>query len=129
MHAKRIFARNRRIPGRATGTTYFDLKWSSGRVSKRDIQFQGLKSAINFLNHRLKDIPQNERDSLTATLYAEVRKPGGGLGRLTLGSCIGEKSLADLFARSFSIWRELEHEEGDQKTFVPDVIDSDRDFL
>src|SRR3954467_10374757 len=81
VQVKRILSRNRQIPGKATGTTYFDLRWPSGRISKRDEQFHGLKAAIKFLQHRLRDIPQAERNSLSANLYAEVRKSSGGLGR------------------------------------------------
>jgi hypothetical protein len=122
VQVKRILSRNRQIPGKATGTTYFDLRWPSGRISKRDEQFHGLKAAIKFLQHRLRDIPQAERNSLSANLYAEVRKSSGGLGRISLGSCVGEKSLADLFEQAEVIWNELEHEDDNQKTFVPDVI-------
>jgi hypothetical protein len=123
MDVKLIYARNRRIPGRATGTAYFDLKWPSGRISKRDVQFGGLASAIKFLKHRLKEIPASERDSLSAELFAEIRKPVGSLGRVSLGSCVGERSLSELFKNAETAWTQLEHECDDQKVRIPDVID------
>ena len=65
----------------------------------------------------------SERGSLSAELFAEIRKPIGSLGRISLGNCVGEKSLQELFERAELAWNELEHESDDQRVFVPDVID------
>ena len=125
MQVGKIYPRNRRIAGRTTGTVFFDLRWSNGRITKRDVQFQTLKSAIKFLTDRLKYIPDSDKDSLEATLFAEIRKPIGSMGRISLATCIGEKSLPELFAQAESVWKELEHEDGDQKLVIPDVVDVD----
>lgn len=88
------------------------------------MQFQSLRIAIKFLKHRLNEIPLSERSSLSAELFAEIRKPIGSLGRISLGSCVGERSLPELFEVAESRWNELEHGDDDKKVFVFDVIDS-----
>lgn len=123
MKIKLVYPRRRRLSGRATGTAYFNLRWSSGSVTKRDVQFGSLASAIKFLKHRLKEIPLSERDSLFAELFAEVRKPTGGLGRFSLGTCIGETSLSGLFQRAEAAWNQLEREHDHQKLKVASTID------
>jgi len=123
MEINRIYPRNRRIPGRATGATFFDLRWTSGRVGIRDGHFQSLSSAIKFLKHHVRQIPLSERSSLSAELFAEIRRAIGSCGRISLGRCVGEKSLQELFERAEYAWNNLEQEDDDQKVFVPDVID------
>src|SRR5688500_10339970 len=123
MDVRLIYPRNRKIAGRATGTAWFELKWPSGRFTRRDNQFQSLASAIKFLKHHLKQIPLSERDSLSAELFAEIRKPIGSLGRVSLGNCIGERSLPELYKNAEDAWNQLEHEDDDQKVKIPDVID------
>lgn len=101
---------------------FFDLMWSNGRITKRDVQFQSLESAIRFLKERLKYVPEEDLESLKAEIFAEVRKPIGSMGRVSLASCVGAHSLPELIKEAEHVWNELEHENDDQKVFVPSDV-------
>jgi len=119
--AFRIIARNRRIPGRATGVLFVVLKWPSGGDSLRAYSIQ---TAMRAFTERLRLVPPEERDSVGAHLDAEVRKARGGFGRRKLASWKGTDSLPEFLQAARSAWRSLPKEYDDQRKTSPVSIDS-----
>jgi hypothetical protein len=123
MRANRIVSRNRRVAGRATGYTFFTLRWPGGEFSQRCAYATRLEATIRLFRERLRLVPPTEREFATAHLDAEVRKARGGVRRIALASWTGEQSLPEFFRAARLAWSRLPKEHDDQKRVVPDEID------
>ncbi len=123
MHAKRILARNRRIPGRATGYSFFVMSWPSGEFSQRSAHSKSIDSTIRLFTKRLDLVPVEERELVVAHIDAAVRKQRGGVRHVWLASWTGTQPLAEFFRAARLAWKRLPKEYDDQPRRISDEID------
>jgi hypothetical protein len=122
MQASRILSRNRRVEGRATGYSFFTLRWPSGEFSQRCSYSTRLDAAIRLFTERLRLVPPSERLFATAHLDAEVRRARGGVRRIPLASWTGKQPLPEFFRSARVAWSRLSKERDDQKRVISDKI-------
>lgn len=118
--AARIIARNRRIPGRATGALFVVLTWPNGHDS---FYANSVPTATRVFTERLRLVPLEERDLVSAHFDAEVRKARGGCVRVKLAVWKGTDPLPQFFQTARSAWRRLPKEYDDQRKTSPVSID------
>ncbi|MBL4636648.1 MAG: hypothetical protein JKY56_22550 [Kofleriaceae bacterium] len=68
--------------------------------------------------NRLKYIPPDEMERASGTIWATVRKSGGGLRRKKLASWVGVASLEEFFKEASAAWRALPKEGGSRPWVV-----------
>src|SRR5436190_21993265 len=122
MQINRVISRNRRVPGRATGYSFFVIKWPSCMLSERCPHSTTLDYTIRKFSQSLRLVPPTERDSVTAHVDAGIRTERGGVRRVTLASWVGTQPLPEFFRLVRLAWRLLPKEHDDQVRTVSDEI-------
>ena len=123
MRVNRVIQRNRRIPGRATGHTFFVIRWPTGALGDRCPYSTNLVATFRIFKQKLRLVPPEEIEHVVAHVDAVIRKPGGGFKRVPIASWRGTQPLPEFFHAARLAWNRLPKEHDDEKKFVPDEVD------
>ena len=79
------------------------MKWPGGSAACSFVT--SFHNASRLFMERLRLVPLAERDSVTAHFDAEVRKAGGGIGRIMLATWISTEPLPNFFRAARLAWQ------------------------
>jgi len=122
MLVNRVIRRNRRIPGRATGYTFFVIRWPSGSVSDHCPYSTNLVASFRIFKQKLRMVPPEELERSIARVDAGIRKWGGGCKRVPIASWRGTQPLPEFYQAARLAWNRLPKEHDDDGKLVPDEI-------
>jgi hypothetical protein len=112
MQIRKSLPRNKKVPGRAAGFIFIEIKWPSGAISA--FSPPNVQSAIRLFTHRLDAIPPAEREVATASFKVEIRRERGGLRRVEFARWSGDQKLGDFFRRARAAWKQVPKEYDDK---------------
>jgi hypothetical protein len=109
----------RNIPGRATGSVTFSIRWPGGKIFHRSPRSHSIQKTIAAFKRRLNQVAPDLLLLASAKIEAFVRNEDGLPRKMILAEWNATDSLDTFIATARSAWKQLPKEENDQNTTTP----------